>query len=402
MKPFVKKVLCGLLLALMLPAAAWAASPEELGLGLVDVGALDPSIVQDIKYATMDNFTGQVLYPSARCLLREQVAARLVKVQGQLKTQGLGLKVFDCYRPVSVQKKMWAVYPDENFVANPAFGSRHNRGASVDVGLVDSTGRELSMPSAFDEFSPKAHLDYMAASSEQLEHRRILQSAMKEAGFLPMATEWWHFDDPRWQNYGLTDADVRLAPSGAAQVLAVSLPRPGTASAELWGMEKTPQGWQTILGPVAVTVGRNGIAGFDQKREGDGMTPRGVFTLGPVFGYAGSAGTKMPYRQATAEDAWVDDVASPRYNQWVKGIPANESHEKMRRNDDLYRLGIVVGYNTSPVVPGLGSAIFLHIWRGPEQSTAGCVAMAAADMERIVSWLDPAKRPRIVIGYQGE
>lgn len=402
MQAVLKRLLAILLLVLLLPGVGRAISPEDLGLELVDMGTYDPSIIQDIKYATTDNFTGQVLYPSARCLLREPVAARLARVQTQLKKQGLGLKVFDCYRPVTVQKKMWEVFPDENFVANPAGGSRHNRGASVDVGLVDSAGRELPMPSVFDEFSARSHLDYMAASTAALNNRQTLQNAMQQAGFLPVTTEWWHFDAPDWRNYDLLDADVRLVPADAAQILAVSQPQAGKTSARLWGLERSPQGWKTVFGPVEVSVGRNGIAGFDQKREGDGMTPRGVFTLGPVFGYAASAATRMPYRQATAEDAWIDDTASPRYNTWVKGIPARESHEKMRRSDDLYRLGVVVGYNTEPVVSGRGSAIFLHIWRGPAQPTAGCVAMAAADMERMVSWLDPAKKPQILIGYPGE
>ena len=132
------------------------------------------------------------------------------------------------------------------------------------------------------------------------------------------------------------------------------------------------------------------------------MTPRGVFALGPVFGYASSAVTKMPYRQATEQDAWIDDTASPRYNQWVRGIPATESHEKMRRTDDLYKLGIVIGYNTAPIVPGFGSAIFMHIWKGPGKPTAGCIAMSAPDIEKIIAWLDPAKKPQIIIGFQGE
>lgn len=156
------------------------------------------------------------------------------------------------------------------------------------------------------------------------------------------------------------------------------------------------------MGPVPVTVGRNGIADFDRKREGDGMTPRGVFPLELVFGYASTAVTKMPYRQATAQDVWIDEPSSPRYNQWVFGIPANESHEKMRRNDDLYKLGIVIGYNTAPVVKGLGSAIFLHIWKGPGKSTSGCVAMSESDMEQIVAWLDPVRKPQIIIGFRGE
>ena len=391
------------MLCLILPGiAVQAVTPEELGLNLVDVGAVEPSIVYDIKYATTDNFTGRILYSSSRCLLREDVAERLSQAQRKLKAQGLGLKVFDCYRPVTVQKKMWAVYPDENYVANPASGSRHNRGASVDVGLVDSAGRELPMPSAFDEFSERSHLDFASSSPDKLVNRQVLQNTMRQAGFLPVTTEWWHFDAPNWREYGMADADARLVPNGAGHVLAVAEPNQGSVESVLWGFEKTERGWEKVLGPVSVTVGRSGVATFDRKREGDGMTPRGVFSLGPVFGYAVSAVTKMPYRQATEQDAWIDDVASPRYNQWVRGIPAKESHEKMRRNDELYRLGIVIGYNTAPVVPGFGSAIFLHIWKGPGKPTSGCIAMSETDMEKVVSWLDPIKKPQIIIGFQGE
>ena len=405
MPMMLKKFLAGLIIlsAMLMPSpAVQAVSPEQLGLGLIDVAVLDPSIIHDIKYATADNFTGQVLYPSNRCLLREPVAERLRQVQGKLRSQGLGLKVFDCYRPVAVQKKMWAVVPDENYVANPASGSRHNRGASVDVGLVDAGGRELPMPSFFDEFTERSHLDYMAASSEAVRNRQILQTAMRQEGFLPVTTEWWHFDAPNWRDYGLSDADTRLVPAGALQILAVGAPGKGAVTSELWGFEKTAKGWETVLGPVPVTVGRSGMAPFEGKREGDGMTPRGVFPLGPVFGYAEAADTRMPYRQATSQDFWIDDPASPRYNQWVTGAPPRVSHEKMRRSDDLYRLGIVIGYNTAPIVPGLGSAIFLHIWQGPGLPTSGCVAMAGKDLEQIAAWLDPAKNPRIIIGFRGE
>ena len=390
-----------MLLATALPAQA--VTPEQLGLGLVDVAALDASILSDLKYATTDNFTGQVLYPSSRCLLREPVAWRLLQVQRSLRSQGLGLKVFDCYRPLAVQRKMWSIVPDENYVANPASGSRHNRGASVDVGLVDSAGRELPMPSTFDEFSERSHLDFVDAPAEPLRNRRILQEAMRKVGFLPVTTEWWHFDSPDWRNYALADADSRLIPGPATeQVLAVSEPGPGQVSSVLWGLEKTPQGWRKVFGPVPVVLGRSGIAAFEQKREGDGYTPRGVFGLGPVFGYAATASTRMPYRQAMAEDAWVDEPSSPRYNQWVKGIPAKESHEKMRRADGLYQLGVVVGYNTDPVIAGRGSAIFLHVWKGPGQATSGCVAMALPDLEQVVGWLDPIRQPRIIIGVRGE
>lgn len=391
-------LLLTLLLSLTMLAAA---SPARgLGLDLVDLHLLDSTIVNDLRYATTDNFTGQILYSSNRCVLREQVAFRLLQAQRRLRSQGLGLKVFDCYRPLSVQHKMWTVLPDANYVANPATGgSRHNRGASVDVGLVDADGQELPMPSRFDEFSERSHLDYLAASPEFLHNRRILQEVMRQVGFLPVTTEWWHFDAPDWRDYEPVNVDPRLVPTGSVQVLAVAKPSDGSVESQLWAFERTTTGWQAALGPIAVTVGRNGFAGFDRKREGDGMTPRGVFPLKIVFGYAEAADTRMPYRQATSQDAWVDESSSPRYNQWVRGIPTKESHEKMRRDDQLYQLGVVVGYNTDPVFAGLGSAIFLHIWKAPGQSTSGCVAMSENDLERIVAWLDSAKKPQIILGY---
>ena len=396
------RLLISMLLICLFSIGMAAASPEQ-DMGLVEVQLLDPSITKDMRYATTDNFTGQILYPSDRCVLRQPVAYRLIQAQRQLRAQGLGLKVFDCYRPLSVQRKMWAVYPDANYVANPATGgSRHNRGASVDVGLVDASGRELLMPSAFDEFSERSHLDFMAATPEALRNRQTLQAVMRQVGFSSVTTEWWHFDAPEWRDYEVSNMDPRFTISGSAQVLVVAQPRPGSVETVLWALQQMPQGWRTILGPIAVNVGRAGIAEFDKKREGDGMTPRGVFPLKLVFGYAASVDSRMPYRQATAEDAWIDEPSSPRYNLWVKGIPTKESHEKMRRDDHLYRLGVVVGYNTDPVVAGRGSAIFLHIWKGPGQPTAGCVAMAEDDLERIVAWLDPAQKPQIILGYQGE
>ena len=396
------RLLISMLLICLFSIGMAAASPEQ-DMGLVEVQLLDPSITKDMRYATTDNFTGQILYPSDRCVLRQPVAYRLIQAQRQLRAQGLGLKVFDCYRPLSVQQKMWAVFPDANYVANPAVGpSRHNRGASVDVGLVDASGRELLMPSAFDEFSERSHLDFMAATPEALRNRQTLQAVMRQVGFSSVTTEWWHFDAPEWRDYEVSNMDPRFTISGSAQVLVVAQPRPGSVETVLWALQQMPQGWRTILGPIAVNVGRAGIAEFDKKREGDGMTPRGVFPLKLVFGYAASVDSRMPYRQATAEDAWIDEPSSPRYNLWVKGIPTKESHEKMRRDDHLYRLGVVVGYNTDPVVAGRGSAIFLHIWKGPGQPTAGCVAMAEDDLERIVAWLDPAQKPQIILGYQGE
>ena len=122
------------------------------------------------------------------------MAAALSRVQEALEKKGLGLKVFDGYRPLSVQKKMWARFPVEGYVANPAKGSNHNRGAAVDLTLVDSKGEELPMPSAYDEFSERAHRNYMKAPKDTIENRSVLEAAMTAEGFRGITTEWWHFD----------------------------------------------------------------------------------------------------------------------------------------------------------------------------------------------------------------
>ena len=185
------------------PAPATAPEPADR---LVEVSRLAPGIQVELRYATANNFTRHVIYPaSARCYLRAQVAARLAAVQRVLKSRGLGLKVYDCYRPRSAQKTLWEIVPDERYVASPVTGSRHNRGAAVDLTLVDRDGRELPMPTPYDDFTEKAHRDYQDLPADTLRNRKTLQDAMVEGGFTPLPTEWWHFDDPDSARYPLTD-----------------------------------------------------------------------------------------------------------------------------------------------------------------------------------------------------
>jgi D-alanyl-D-alanine dipeptidase len=172
---------------------------------LVDVTTIIPRLHLDIRYATAKNFTHQVLYAHARCLLHDAVARRLADVERELATRGLGLVVYDCYRPLAVQKKMWALVPDERYVSDPAKGSRHNRGAAVDLALVDRRGRALPMPSAYDEFSARAHRDYAGGSDEARKNRALLDEIMTRHGFVGLPTEWWHFDAADWQSYPLSD-----------------------------------------------------------------------------------------------------------------------------------------------------------------------------------------------------
>lgn len=181
---------------------------------LVDVRAIHPRIIIDVRYATADNFMKRVLYPANRVLLRASVARRLAKVQDDLERSGLGLKLHDGYRPWSIQKQMWALVPDDDYVADPRKGSRHNRGAAVDATLVDRAGRELEMPSPYDEFSERAHADYAGGTAAGRHNRNVLIRAMRRRGFKVLKTEWWHFDGPGWEHYSVLDVPL-AAPASA-------------------------------------------------------------------------------------------------------------------------------------------------------------------------------------------
>lgn len=177
---------------------------------LVDIKSINPNIILDIRYATPNNFLNQKLYPVAKCALRKEVAEKLSQVQTDLETIGLGLKVYDCYRPLSVTKKMWKVLPDSRYVANPTTGSRHNRGAAVDVTLIDlSTGKELEMPTEFDDFSEKAWRSYSGNKPEVQRNTELLKTKMKKYGFEALITEWWHFDAVGWEKFSILDVPLQ-------------------------------------------------------------------------------------------------------------------------------------------------------------------------------------------------
>jgi D-alanyl-D-alanine dipeptidase len=183
------------------------------GADLVELRAIAPRIRLDLRYATAANFTGRAIYPVARCFLWRAVAERLALVQADLAADGLGLEVFDCYRPLSAQRLLWRLVPDDRYVADPAKGSRHNRGAAVDVTLVTAAGAELALPTAFDDFSERAHRDFRALPAAALEHRERLERAMAARGFVPLPTEWWHFDAPDWADYPLLDVALESLPA---------------------------------------------------------------------------------------------------------------------------------------------------------------------------------------------
>lgn len=166
----------------------------------------------------------------------------------------------------------------------------------------------------------------------------------------------------------------------------------------LHAFEKKGGTWSPVLGPVRAMTGRSGFAGVDAKREGDGRTPEGVYPLALVFGYPSSVTSAMPYRPMTARDIWVDDPDSPDYNRLKKrGGTTARSFEDMVLPDHRYKYGIVVEYNTSPVIPGRGSAIFIHVWKDERTPTSGCVALSEENILKLIQWLDPASKPLIVL-----
>ena len=205
MKLYIPEMKQAFIVFLMLLLPVRESIAREPDMMFADLADYDASIIFDIRYATTSNFTGKKVYPAARCLLRRDVAMRLLKVQEKLRAKGYRLIVFDCYRPLAVQKHFWAILPDKRYVADPAEGSRHNRGASVDVSLADSTGKPLEMPSGYDDFSEKATRGWTGSSATARRNCGLLDTAMKEEGFEPFSGEWWHFDAAGWELYPVSD-----------------------------------------------------------------------------------------------------------------------------------------------------------------------------------------------------
>ncbi len=173
---------------------------------LVEVRALIPDAVVDLRYATDDNFMKKRVYPvDAACLLLERSATMLVKAAEALRKQGFRLKLYDCYRPSSVQWELWKVMPVPGYVADPKKGSNHSRGGAVDLSLVTLQGKEVEMPSPYDFFGQAAHHGFEGGSDVARANRERLRAAMEAAGFTKNPMEWWHYDLPDAAKYPLRD-----------------------------------------------------------------------------------------------------------------------------------------------------------------------------------------------------
>jgi len=155
---------------------------------------LSSDFVYELKYATPDNFLKQAVYDCGECYLRKSTAEALVKANKAFIQLGYRIKLFDCYRPLSVQEKMWKILPGTHYVANPAKGSKHNRGAAVDLTLVDAQGKELNMGTPFDFFGKEAHHTYTQHSKEVLENRKLLKETLDKYNFKSIYSEWWHYE----------------------------------------------------------------------------------------------------------------------------------------------------------------------------------------------------------------
>jgi L,D-peptidoglycan transpeptidase YkuD (ErfK/YbiS/YcfS/YnhG family) len=210
-------------------------------------------------------------------------------------------------------------------------------------------------------------------------------------------------------------------PASTSQVVLVTSDSWTSSNAALQMFSRREEKWIPVGDEIPVTLGRDGMAwgrglqkdarNGPQKIEGDGRAPAGIFHFGTSFGYDSEppGRSKLPYRQATESDYYVDDPESPEYNRWVV-LPQNASDphrlwtsfEKMRRADHLYEVGIVVEQNIDPVVKNRGSAIFFHVWRRPGAATAGCTAMSKENLLTLLRWLDPAKDPLLIQIPEGE
>ncbi len=180
---------------------------------MVDLVVEISGIRLDVRYATEDNFMEERLYPVAKAVLRKPAAESLSDVQEGLKERGLELEVFDGYRPYSVTERMWEPYQDPDFVADPAEGSRHNRGCAVDLTLVDSgNGEELLMPTDYDDFTEKAAHDYGDLPEETIRNRDLLREVMEGHGFTALETEWWHYDCQDWERFEVMDLPLESVP----------------------------------------------------------------------------------------------------------------------------------------------------------------------------------------------
>jgi D-alanyl-D-alanine dipeptidase/kynurenine formamidase len=277
----------GVLLLAVTPLTAQEAPPREAGpfrtADLVELTAVDPTIKLDVRYATPNNLTGRAVYTEGRAFLQRPAAEALARVQSALREKGYGLVVFDGYRPWRVTKLFWDITPAEkkSFVADPAKGSKHNRGCAVDLSLVDvKTGREIEMPSVYDEMSERSYPTYDGGTSAQRDARDLLRKAMEREGFFVFSHEWWHFDFKDWGAYPILDVPFSAIARSAP-------PRPplDLAAAEVIDLTH-PFDADTLYWP-------NAASGFELKTLHAGPTAGGWYYASNSFCAPEHGGTHL-------------------------------------------------------------------------------------------------------------
>jgi D-alanyl-D-alanine dipeptidase len=208
-------------ISLFVSISGFCAAPPALETDFVEINKIDPAIVVDLRYAGPNNFMRRPIYPSGMpALVRAGVAQRLVVAQRFLNAKGYGLKIWDAYRPLNAQQQLWEATRNNSFVADPkdGLGSNHTRGVALDVTLVDRSGRDVPMPTDFDNFTPAAMITYQGRDAIVRSNLNLLQKAMAHGGFYGLRTEWWHFCAPDWTKYPLVP-EIKLVSQGPRPVL---------------------------------------------------------------------------------------------------------------------------------------------------------------------------------------
>jgi len=295
----------GFAILLVSPMAA-AGPPTEPGPfrspDLVELVTLDPTIRLDIRYARKDNFTGAAVYSEARAFLQRPAAEALLRAHRSLRARGYGLLVFDGYRPWSVTRRFWELTPADKkvFVADPAKGSKHNRGCAVDLTLYDlATGREVAMPSPYDDMTDKAYATYEGGDAGARERREVLREAMEREGFFVYTHEWWHFDYKDWREYPILD--VPFGALSAAAVAATST----SASTSAWDLSRVRMVDLTWTFDATTLYWPTSPTAFELKSLSRGKTAAGYFYAANTFCAPEHGGTHLDAPIHFAEKGWT-------------------------------------------------------------------------------------------------
>lgn len=393
---------------------------------LIDITKLAEDFVLDMRYASENNFAGKKVYPKAVCALKEGTAWKLVMANREFKKSGFKIKIWDAYRPHSVQKIFWDIVPDDRFVANPyTGGSIHSSGNAVDITLVDETGKELIMPTGFDDFSDKASRSSKVMSHEAEKNMKLLTDVMVKNGFKTIDSEWWHYEDTdscknKYTDVPLEEISSKLLPveklnciGDSKQVMLVTNKDASSCKAKMNLFEKIDGKWKKVCHEMEADIGKNGFRPVKNstlseedkktyKHEGDGCTPMGAYTLDKLFGWGENPGFDLPYRKIDDFDFWTSENSSDSYNVWVRREegpdPSWTNYEKL--NIVPYKFAGIINYNIGDnKIIGNGSAIFLHL-KTQSGYTAGCTAVSDKDLDFLFMWMKTNKKPLWVGGTE--